>query len=132
METETRRCLADFRSGRVGAFDNLCRRYEPLMQSSERSFLQTHPDFDAAEVRQEITLAVYAAAQSYDLSAQDVTFGLYARVCIRNRLYWLARHTARKIRRGGGRLHGPKKRDAQQDASFEAALIRVLDELTRG
>lgn len=44
----------------------------------------------------------------------------------------LARHTARKIRRGGGRLHGPKKRDAQQDAAFEAALIRVLDELTRG
>ena len=99
METETRRCLADFRSGRVGAFDNLCRRYEPLMQSSERSFLQTHPDFDAAEVRQEITLAVYAAAQSYDLSAQDVTFGLYARVCIRNRPYWLARHTARSCDR---------------------------------
>lgn len=44
----------------------------------------------------------------------------------------LARHTARKIRRGGGRLHGPKKRDAQQNAAFEAALIRVLDELTRG
>ena len=28
--------------------------------------------------------------------------------------------------------HVRKKRDAQQDAAFEAALIRVLDELTRG
>lgn len=39
----------------------------------------------------------------------------------------LARHTAQKIRRGGGRLKGPKKRTPQQDRDFEAALRSLLD-----
>lgn len=39
-----------------------------------------------------------------------------------------ARHTAKKIRGGGGRLKGPKKRTAAQDAAFVAALEAVLSE----
>lgn len=38
----------------------------------------------------------------------------------------LARHTAKKIRNSGGRLKGPPKRTAYQDAEFEAALERFL------
>ena len=37
------------------------------------------------------------------------------------------RHTAQKIRRGGGRLKGPPKRVAEQDRAFEAALTAVLE-----
>ncbi|HHY53544.1 MAG TPA: hypothetical protein GX499_09955 [Clostridiales bacterium] len=40
----------------------------------------------------------------------------------------LARHTAQKIRRGGGRLKGPKKRTAEQDAAFVKALTALLQE----
>ncbi len=40
----------------------------------------------------------------------------------------LARHTARKIRRGGGRLRGPKKRTAAEDQAFLRALEETLDE----
>lgn len=40
----------------------------------------------------------------------------------------LARHTARKIRNGGGRLRGPKKRIPGQDAAFTSALDRLLKE----
>ncbi len=40
----------------------------------------------------------------------------------------LARHTAQKIRRGGGRLKGPKKRTAEQDAAFVEALSALLQE----
>lgn len=40
----------------------------------------------------------------------------------------MARHTARKIRRGGGRLKGPKKRTAQEDSAFLAALRAILDQ----
>ena len=36
------------------------------------------------------------------------------------------RHTAQKIRRGGGRLKGPGKRGAEQDRAFEAALTAML------
>jgi len=37
------------------------------------------------------------------------------------------RHTAQKIRRGGGRLKGPPKRGAEQDRAFEAALTAILE-----
>ena len=36
------------------------------------------------------------------------------------------RHTAQKIRRGGGRLKGPAKRTAEQDRMFESALEEIL------
>ena len=38
----------------------------------------------------------------------------------------LARHTAKKIRSGGGRLKGPKKRTREQDEAFVAALNKLL------
>lgn len=40
----------------------------------------------------------------------------------------MARHTARKIRRGGGRLKGPKKRTDADDADFRKTLTAVLDQ----
>ena len=36
------------------------------------------------------------------------------------------RHTAQKIRRGGGRLRGPAKRGAEQNQAFESALEEIL------
>ena len=38
----------------------------------------------------------------------------------------LARHTAQKIRRGGGRLRGGSKRTAAQDEAFVVALERLV------
>lgn len=40
----------------------------------------------------------------------------------------LARHTAKKIRNSGGRLKGPSKRTAAQDAAFVSALTGLLSE----
>lgn len=40
----------------------------------------------------------------------------------------LARHTARKIRRGGGRLRGPAPRTKAQNEAFEAALTELIKE----
>ncbi|MDL2206409.1 YaiI/YqxD family protein [Eubacteriales bacterium OttesenSCG-928-N13] len=39
----------------------------------------------------------------------------------------LQRHTARKIRRAGGRMHGSKKRTPAEDAAFEQALIELTE-----
>lgn len=38
-----------------------------------------------------------------------------------------ARHTAQKVRRGGGRLKGPPKRSADEDLRFEASLRSLLE-----
>ena len=38
----------------------------------------------------------------------------------------LARHTAKKVRRSGGKLKGPRKRDHGQDIAFEQKLLSLL------
>lgn len=40
----------------------------------------------------------------------------------------MARHTAKKIRQGGGRLKGPAKRTSLQDEAFKTALHKLLKE----
>ena len=40
----------------------------------------------------------------------------------------LSRHTAKKIRRSGGRLKGPPKRTKQQDEDFEKALAQLIED----
>ncbi|WNX86162.1 DUF188 domain-containing protein [Agathobaculum sp. NTUH-O15-33] len=44
----------------------------------------------------------------------------------------LARHTAKKIRSGGGRLKGPKKRTKAQDEAYAAALNKLLQDGSTG
>lgn len=41
--------------------------------------------------------------------------------------FLMARHTARKIRNAGGRLKGPSKRTAEQDAAFSKSLTALLE-----
>lgn len=38
------------------------------------------------------------------------------------------RYMAGKLRRAGGRVRGPKKRTAEQDRCFEAALQALIDQ----
>lgn len=40
-----------------------------------------------------------------------------------------SRHVAKKIRQGGGRLKGPKKRRPEQDRQFEESLGLLLEKL---
>lgn len=44
----------------------------------------------------------------------------------------LVRHESRKHRASGGRFKGPKKRTAQQDRAFEAALKSILQTSVQG
>lgn len=39
-----------------------------------------------------------------------------------------ARHVAKKVRRGGGRLKGPSKRTPEQDRAFVRTLVRMLED----
>ena len=71
------------------AFDELVRRYTPMMRKVVMSFDSLPYEF--AELFSEACVALHTAACRFDLSQQDVTFGLYARICIRNRIVDLVR-----------------------------------------
>lgn len=66
------------------AFDELVRRYTPMIRKVAAGFELSGCDLD--ELFAEGCVALHIAAQRYDLSQTEVTFGLYSRVCVRNRI----------------------------------------------
>ncbi len=74
-------------SGDQEAFSELLKIYDPLITSTVSKFrVDGMLDTDTEDLRQEATLAFYSALLSYDPSISEVEFGLYAKVCICNRL----------------------------------------------
>ena len=75
------------------AFSELTEMYSPLMQSR---VLEMFGSPDEPEAIQEAHIALHSAAVTYDaVKCDGVTFGLYAGICISNRL----RSLLRRIRR---------------------------------
>ncbi len=68
------------------AFSKLQVQYEPLISAQIASAVRRSDFRLQDDCRQEALLAFHRAIQSYDLTQQSVTFGLYAKICIRNRL----------------------------------------------
>lgn len=66
------------------AFDELVRRYTPMIHKVVGGFGPSSCDPD--ELFAEGCVALHIAAQRYNLEQSDVTFGLYARICVRNRI----------------------------------------------
>ena len=85
------------RSGDSQAFDRLCELYAPLIGSLVSSADEQYRKYgsEAEDLGQEASLALYRAAMSYRLDQSDVTFGLYAKICIRNRLISAGRRLIR-------------------------------------
>ncbi len=79
--------LNEIRTGSEKAFSQLLFTYNPLINSlinhykSERMSEQ-----DIEDLRQEAMLVLYNASLAYDLQQDKVGFGLYAKICISNRL----------------------------------------------
>ncbi len=66
------------------AFSELVLRYTPLISKEIGSFSSS--PLSADEMFAEAYVALHSAAMSFDIEQSSVTFGLYAKVCIRNRL----------------------------------------------
>lgn len=75
------------------AFSELVSRYGPLINSISSGFINHTYNYDEAFA--DSCVALHRAAMSYDLEQTDVTFGLYARICIYRRLSDSAVRTAR-------------------------------------
>ena len=77
------------------AFSELLARYTPLLRSRVATYSFSGQDF--SEAMQEASIALHSAAITYDSEKCDgVTFGLYAGVCVSNRLKSLLRKNARE------------------------------------
>lgn len=66
------------------AFAELVRRYTPMMNKVISGFIDT--DLCYGDLFAEATVAIHVAALRYDLDQEEVTFGLFSRVCVHHRL----------------------------------------------
>lgn len=77
------------------AFDELVQRYTPMMR---KVVIGIGPSsYDYTELFSEACVALHVAAEKYDLEQSEVTFGLYARICVRNRIVDLLRSADRSL-----------------------------------
>ncbi len=136
------------------AFTLLSEKYSTVVAStaavtSAKLSAMGKTSFAVEDLRQEATLALFKAAQRYDTAMADrVTFGLYAKICIRNAMVSLLRREAALMRRqknaeeknthvpdiGSGiadrlALDGLLKRGRASLSEYEA---KVLDEYISG
>ena len=73
------------RGGSDSAFSELCEKYSPMINSLIGRF-SDFCGFTDGELRSDALAALLRAAGSYDVSQVNVSFGLYARICIYNAL----------------------------------------------
>ena len=74
------------------AFEELLKRYTPLIESMTLQFAATGSSIqDREDLRQEAILGFYKALTRYNTEQTEVQFGLFAKECIRNRLISYAR-----------------------------------------
>ncbi len=76
--------LLRLREGDASDFQYLVEQYSPMMRRCAQNFFSAPSDRE--EAFSEACVTLYAAALSYDLSQTEVTFGLYARICVLRRM----------------------------------------------
>lgn len=106
------------RAGNDAAFAELCRRYAPLIDSMTGQYgvLSEDPGEGKDDLRQEATVSFYRAIMTYDLDQNKVSFGLYAKICIRNRMISLLR------KNHAGKKQKPKQ---EENPPFGGAVTEI-------
>ncbi len=94
-EKVTQELLEGVRRGDDAAFAALCDQFSVLLDGAVRRFSEGLCEADKAEVAQEARIAFFRAAATYRFS-KEITFGLYARVCVRNALITRYRKETKK------------------------------------
>ncbi len=89
LDTELEETLKRIEEGSDEAFEKLSASYEPLVKSIASSFDRKVVDEGGesifGDLHQELVVALYKAAVTFRRDQKDVTFGCYAKRCLRNR-----------------------------------------------
>lgn len=117
-DAELSELMRKIQNGDQPSFDLLCGLYDPLLSNMTASAHERYKKFGSEyeDLKQEAALALYKAAMSYRIEQSDVTFGLYAKICIRNRLISAGRRLIRQ--------HGAKTAAVQKEMSARLSAGR--------
>ncbi len=115
------------RAGDESSFQVLREQYAALLLSMTSGALAECPEAEYEDLMQEATLALYHAAMTFDLQQTEVTFGLYAKICIRNRLISSLRKFRRSVRTDHGIDDHSRLTPTQRKSARRASLGDLTD-----
>lgn len=125
--SDLRLLLNEIRDGSDDAFEVLLEAYRPLVESMADRYAGkagvSAGDAVMQEMRQDARLALYKAAMAYDLGSDAVSFGLYAKICIRNALVSELRKITSADRRGRKAINSARTADSGDDAARDRAIL---------
>lgn len=123
--------LEALQMGDTSSFVQIRTQYDALLGSMVNRCLSVyHYDAEYDDLMQEASLALYHAALSYDLGQSEVTFGLYAKICVRNRLISAGRKLSRqKKNRSAVAIKHEQDRTQKRNAEFAqfGDFTKVID-----
>lgn len=85
------------RLGNERACASLLSLFEPLISSEVGRFAHNSSYFERESIAQDARLALINAAKTYDVNNGEVTFGLYAKICVRRKLISVLRKQKKDI-----------------------------------
>ncbi len=116
------------------AFSEITEAYAPLIDSMTARFLSEAKrcNLESEDLRQEAVIALYGAVKAFNAGQKSVTFGLFAKICIRNRLISV-------LRRHRGQVEGVISENEPEVSSYNPEeyiidrenyerLTKVIDE----
>ena len=98
MDQDLLAIISGVKSGRDEEFEKLKQRYKPLTLEMAKRFAHSGVG-SLVDLSEEAERALLKAALSFDLSKEKITFGLYAKICVRNALISVGRANAADRRR---------------------------------
>ena len=81
-EKETLRLLILAKEGDEASFASLADKFKPLLEAAVAQYRAELLPQDIEELYQEALVAFHSAVKSYDPSYKNVSFGLYAKICV--------------------------------------------------
>jgi len=126
------------------AFSILCEKYAALTDNTVRRFApslgvkngvpQSEASVDAEELKQDATMALYKAAMAYDPDGdgKNVSFGLFAKICMNNAMITKVRkykRTLKKLEKNAGMVSVEKQhRRFAEDTALQGIDFESLSE----
>lgn len=119
MEEKLEKLIIGVKKGNELEFSDLCEAFSPLMKSQvSKLFGVDNSEYD--DRLQDAAMALYDAAVSFDMTQDKVTFGLYAKICIRNRLISIKRKEKKNEKKSASISDAEKQlRETSRRASRE-------------
>jgi RNA polymerase sigma factor (sigma-70 family) len=139
MSNNIKELLSNIRSGDQEAFNTLLHQFDPLIHSLLSTYRDGISAEDVEEMYGEAAMALYSSAISYDADQDGVEFGLYAKICVKNRLVTAYRKYMRRARLKvvplpfdeAGEVDEKHELVAYEDPSAKIIEQEALDSLTR-